>query len=141
MPGQFYSPLEYVEQDCGHSTPCWIWQLSRSNGYGNVYVEGRTKYAHRVYYERHKGPIPKGFQIDHLCQIRACVNPDHLEAVTQAENIRRALPKYSHAGRTLTLGSWSRETGIARATLYVRVHRLGWTFEQALTTPVRGAVR
>ena len=46
-------------------------------------------YVHRVSYEHHKGPIPEGLTIDHLCRVKLCVNPDHLEAVTQAENNRR----------------------------------------------------
>ena len=45
--------------------------------------------AHRLYYERRKGAIPPDRQIDHLCRVPACVNPDHLEPVTPAENIRR----------------------------------------------------
>ena len=49
----------------------------------------RTEWAHRVSYELFRGPIPDGLQIDHLCRIRHCVNPDHLEAVTQRENILR----------------------------------------------------
>ena len=46
-------------------------------------------YAHRHYYERVRGPIPANRQVDHLCRVRACVNPDHLELVTARENIRR----------------------------------------------------
>ncbi len=61
-----------------------------SNGYAMVRtVGGRFALAHRVAYEEHSGPIPDGMQIDHLCGNRACVRPDHLEAVSHAENVRR----------------------------------------------------
>lgn len=75
---------------CEDDNGCWIWVGARSKqGYGNVSVGGRCLRAHRVSYEVFRGPIPVGLQIDHLCRVRACVNPDHLEAVTQQENMRR----------------------------------------------------
>lgn len=46
--------------------------------------------AHRVYWERENGPVPSGLELDHLCRNPTCVRPDHLEAVTHAENIRRS---------------------------------------------------
>jgi hypothetical protein len=72
------------------SNGCWIWlKFKIWNGYGQMGINKRVKLAHRVSYEAHVGPIPEGLQIDHLCRVRACVNPDHLEAVTQIENVRR----------------------------------------------------
>jgi hypothetical protein len=75
---------------------CWLWTAAtKSHGYGFVAiakVEGRSilRQAHRVAYELTHGPIPDGLEIDHLCRVRNCVNPAHLEAVTHSENCRRA---------------------------------------------------
>lgn len=77
--------LRYVEEDRGYETPCWIWQLyTNQYGYGN-------KSAHRKMFERHFGPIPDGLHLDHLCRVPPCVNPAHLEPVTNTENVRRGL--------------------------------------------------
>ena len=60
--------------------PCWLWTAAISNtGYGSIGVEGKTCYAHRIAYERYRGQIPLGFDIDHICGNRRCVNPDHLQ--------------------------------------------------------------
>jgi hypothetical protein len=71
-------------------TGCWLWtsEVNRQ-GYGRVRWEGTKLLAHRVAYEATRGPIATGLVIDHLCRTRHCVNPDHLEAVTQQENILR----------------------------------------------------
>jgi hypothetical protein len=89
-------PMEFVhghnrrkpgpEYEVDQVTGCWNWLLGLSSGrYGNR----NNIAAHRRYYETYKGAIPEGLEIDHLCFNTKCVNPDHLEAVTQQENIRR----------------------------------------------------
>ena len=68
---------------------CWLWTGALLDGYGIVKVGGGVRRAHRVVFEFERGPIPDGLELDHLCRVRRCVNPDHLEPVTKAENIRR----------------------------------------------------
>ncbi len=73
-------------------TGCWEWQrYVAPNGYGITCLDGKRMLAHRVHYEKHLGAIPANKQIDHLCRVRRCVNFDHMEVVTQKENIRRGL--------------------------------------------------
>lgn len=72
---------------------CWIWLANKTaDGYGLFHrsvEDGRSLFAHRYSYVLHFGPIPEGFQIDHLCRVPSCVRPDHLEAVTARENTLR----------------------------------------------------
>lgn len=74
---------------------CWIWTSTVvGDGYGYFYVGGgranrQRVYAHRWAYEQMVGPIPEGMEIDHLCRVRLCVKPAHLEPVTAQENHRR----------------------------------------------------
>ena len=69
---------------------CWLWiSATDKDGYGVIGVKGKQKRAHRLSYELYIGKIPDGLCIDHKCRVRCCVNPSHLEAVTNGENIRR----------------------------------------------------
>lgn len=70
---------------------CWYWTKGvQGGGYGEFHWPSRrTRIVHRIAYELLVGPIPKGLVLDHLCRTRRCVNPDHLEPVTIAENVRR----------------------------------------------------
>lgn len=75
---------------------CWLWQRAiNDKGYGvatiGVWPDRAWRGAHRVVYEELVGPIPDGLQLDHLCRVRHCVNPDHLEPVTIEENILRGV--------------------------------------------------
>lgn len=83
-----------VDKDSG----CWLWRLATNNsGYGCIWLPGQGKLpAHRASYMTHKGPIPTGLVIDHLCRNRRCINPAHLEAVTASENMLRAPLRKTH---------------------------------------------
>lgn len=84
-----------------HLGPCWIWTGGLvGGGYGQFGVTGQWhKRAHRYAYELVVGPIPDGLVLDHLCRVRCCVNPAHLEPVTQRENLMRGLGSWN-AGKT-----------------------------------------
>ena len=70
---------------------CWRWQGQHNkNGYGAISIGRTFPFVHRVIWEELVGPIPEGLEIDHLCKVRDCVNPDHLEPVTHLENVRRS---------------------------------------------------
>lgn len=68
---------------------CWLWQGSTRHGYGQIQNGRGMSLTHRLAYEELVGPIPAGLQLDHLCRVRNCVNPAHMEPVTQRENILR----------------------------------------------------
>lgn len=80
--------VRWVVEDRGFATPCWIWQLAMGH---DDYGRWRGTTAHRAVYEALRGPIPSGLQVDHLCRVHRCVNPDHLEPVTCKENLRRGI--------------------------------------------------
>ena len=69
---------------------CLIWLGAVSgDGYGSIKIDGHARCAHVVNYEREKGPVPEGMELDHLCRVRLCVNPDHLEPVAHQLNVLR----------------------------------------------------
>lgn len=69
---------------------CWLWPCCRPDRYGQVFFDGKNHRAHRAMYELLIGPVAPGLVLDHTCLTKACVNPDHLEPVTQGVNTQRA---------------------------------------------------
>lgn len=97
--------LERAMEKVDVTDTCWLWtaHINRA-GYGRIGTQLGTDLAHRVIYQLTVGPIPDGLHLDHLCRVRHCVNPAHLEPVTAAENLARSLAplatKMRHAART-----------------------------------------
>lgn len=96
---------------------CWIWQRSRnSRGYGVIYFDGRLHLAHRAAWLLAHGEWPDPAKVlDHLCNTKACVNPDHLREVTNSQNLRRAIPRGSDEVEAKRAG-WRRTNAKRRGT-------------------------
>lgn len=110
---------------CEPMSGCWLWIGDCTvRGYGRFRAKPGDKQmlAHRLSYELFVGKIPEGLVIDHKCKTLCCVNPDHLEAVTQGENVRRgdaAKPRQTHCkyGHELSLrtpNAWQRTCGVCQ---------------------------
>lgn len=127
---------DYAAEDHGYKTPCWIWQkYVDKNGYGRLTTSRRLMCAHRYYYEKVKGKIPEGFEVDHLCHVTSCVNPDHLEAVHKLVNQRRKLRtkltielarEIRLTARAGTYGQIAEQFGVSRMTVCKIVLGTSW---------------
>jgi hypothetical protein len=114
-------------------TGCWLWIGAKdNNNYGMIGSGGRLKWgggsgvlirAHRVAYELYREPIPEGFQIDHLCRVPACVNPWHLEPVTQKENIKKGNVSLSNSLRHKSKKYCKRGHKYTKANTYVQIRK------------------
>lgn len=84
--------VERLQRHCMPVTEsgCWLWTGSEDmKGYGQLTFNKKHYRAYRFSYEIFKGTIPAGMTLDHLCRVRLCVNPDHMEVVTNKENVLR----------------------------------------------------
>ena len=93
LPKHFWDKVEFEP-----TSGCWLWNgYLNQDGYGRVSINKRLQMVHRATY----GEVPPGTEIDHKCRVRSCCNPDHLEAVPHAENVRRGLVSQANSLRKL----------------------------------------
>lgn len=107
---------------------CWQWDGSIDvKGYGRIKFQGRNRLAHRISFELHRGEIPDGADIDHKCRNRACVNPDHLHAVTHWENTQNLASRGTRSASGYRGVSLHRKSGKWKAEVRSRgkLHYLG----------------
>lgn len=84
------SRSDFMQKVVKKASGCWYWDGSLERmGYGQILIDKKQRPAHRIAYELFKGPIPEGMTIDHLCKRHQCVNPAHLECVSNSENTQR----------------------------------------------------
>lgn len=121
---------------------CWIWTGAKNDaGYGLTRYGNGAKYVHRVVYEAMVGPIPDDHQLDHLCRVRLCCQPEHLEPVTGGENTRRAAPAqrtecvHGHPYTPENTGRSKQGTRYCR-----RCHSLRTTARKAASRAARGPI-
>lgn len=107
---------------------CWLWTGSvGTHGYGGFRYDGKVKKAHRVSYEMTNGAIPNGLQVDHICRVRHCVNPDHLRTATNGQQ-RENIPSYKNNTSGYKGVRWDprAKSWVAYAVKDRKTHYAGW---------------
>ena len=137
--GVFGGVIDDLLEQClvDPKTGCWIWQRAcDQKGYGFASVgNGKSRRAHIVSYHRVYGPVPAGYELDHLCRTLPCINPAHLQAVTDAVNTRRgnvAVLTMTKAreirvlAETMTGPELADRFNVHHATIYRIIHHQTW---------------
>jgi hypothetical protein len=95
IPGSTEPIKDKFERQVEKTKTCWLWTgaIAKTEGYGRLNFMRKVWWAHRVSYSLHKGSIPKGSSVLHSCDVRKCVNPEHLFLGTQADNVKDMVSK------------------------------------------------
>ena len=116
------------------SGDCWEWLANKTaDGYGSFSYRGAMVRAHRLSYEWHHGPIPKGAQVDHTCWNPGCVNPEHLRLATNALNSQNRSGAHRDSKSKVRGVAWNKRAGrwMAYAHIDGKQHHLGYFDELA----------
>ena len=141
----------YAVMDCGYTTECWIWNGPKRDGYGIVSTrksngQKTTINAHVYFYLKTGKKIPAGMQLDHLCKHRACINPEHVEPVSQVTNARRGRQsklnielvrelRKEYTTYKCGLHCFARDHGISFGTMSDLIHGYSWKEEEEAVQP------
>ena len=107
--------VRFLAKICFGPSDCWLWRASRDGGgYGTVAYRGRVSKAHRVSWCLFRSEIPPGIKVLHKCDVRNCVNPDHLFLGTQADNVQDMMKK----GRQRTTPKYGEQNPMSRLTAH-----------------------
>lgn len=123
---------------CLKTETCWLWLGSiNKKGYGTITFRRHGTLAHRAAYIYTYGPVPEGLEVDHKCNVRRCVRPDHLQAIPHIDNVKKAPRNLSEAfGEQKSLFDWTKDDRcVVNYSLLGKRIRQGWDLEAALTTP------
>ena len=126
---------DYVTENRGFDTPCWIAsrRIIHGGGYMMICVNGRDRAAHIVYWERENGPVPPGHELHHRCEQKSCMRPDHLEPLTDAEHKHRhtivsaeEVAEIRTLARTMSRRDIAKQFGISKPYVTAIVSRRCW---------------
>lgn len=145
----------YLVQDMGYKTPCWVWQGGLNKwGYAKIKRGGKTQGGHRLFYRAYVGPLADSQAgsdgLDHLCRVRRCVNPEHIEPVTCVENIRRGLVPTLTMEQALSISprylagesqhQIARSLGVAQSCIHKILRGIRWR-GLVVSTPTRSPIK
>lgn len=107
------------------SGDCWLWSAATTAGYGVFRLNGKNIVAHRVSYMWENGPIPDGYEVDHMCFNRSCVNPAHLRLLSHLENGQNRTSANSNSKSGIRGVYWAQGQWIARGMINRVTHEVG----------------
>lgn len=112
--------MRHIELDL--DSGCWVWTGATAKGYGRVKHYDKVHQAHRLSYERWRGPIPDGLELDHTCRNHACINPSHVEPRTSGQNHEHTTARSGIRGVTAHRNRWQAQVRVDKKYHYLGLY-------------------